>query len=266
MCTTCPNRELLPLLAAGELEGERRAELERHVAACDECRLELGRLRALADALILDLGRGQRPADSTCREAEAVMAYADGSLEEARRGPVEAHLASCSACRRLLADLWTMHGPETADPPEWVVRRVLERLAADATPAVVRVLKDGLELVRGFADASVAPQPSLAGARGTHAVALAWSGPDAVTVELDVQTVPQGVEVVGRALVNGAADCSITVELEGPAGRAGPDSPDKAGRFGPWGIGFGRSVIRVRSALSGKTSSIGLLLEDETTA
>lgn len=52
--TDCPNagmRDLLPDFVHGSLDGERRAEVEAHVATCASCAGEVGLLRAVRAAL-----------------------------------------------------------------------------------------------------------------------------------------------------------------------------------------------------------------------
>jgi Fervidolysin N-terminal prodomain len=72
---------------------------------------------------------------------EAIPFYPDG-LGPAERGALEAHAALCLACRRELASL---HGESVEGAPEGpdaerVWRRVLERIAADATGSPARAV------------------------------------------------------------------------------------------------------------------------------
>jgi len=67
-----------------------------------------------------------------CQEVqEQLSAYLDGELDEARRGPVAAHLKGCAACRReleLVTALDLALGDLSAPAPPDLAGRVLARL------------------------------------------------------------------------------------------------------------------------------------------
>jgi len=83
----------------------------------------------------------EHQADMTCRGlASVVNDFVDGTLDAAARGRVDAHLASCAACRALAEDLQTLTRTAAALPahklrPE-VWGRIASAIAADRpTPA-----------------------------------------------------------------------------------------------------------------------------------
>jgi anti-sigma factor RsiW len=252
---------MLPLLLRGEVEGEERERLERHVASCDTCRARLETLRPLIASLRAGAATPAAAEAGECREAASVMAYADGTLDASDRPAVESHLARCTACRTLLADLWTMDAPAAWDPPPRAVRAALSRLTTPSA-AVVRLVKEGLEVVRRFAAEAAVPETAPAGARAPDVVALSWGGPDGLTAELNVTKTADRAELVGRLLVRGAPDPSLTVGLRGPAGTRGPETTDEAGRFGPWSLGVGENTLVLRRPGTDSPHRLTLLLED----
>lgn len=73
-------------LYLGTLADDRKPDIERHAAACAECR----RLREIA-------------AEMTCREfVEFLNDYVDERLSASRRAVFERHLSICADCRAYL--------------------------------------------------------------------------------------------------------------------------------------------------------------------
>jgi anti-sigma factor RsiW len=79
----------------------------------------------------------------TCEELQPLLAsYADGNLSQAERARVQAHLATCAACRhavdvqRMMRQALASHGPLLATPaPPGLRTRLSARLAAEQSPA-----------------------------------------------------------------------------------------------------------------------------------
>jgi anti-sigma factor (TIGR02949 family) len=80
----------------------------------------------------------------TCDDAQPLLpAYADGAMTGADRQEIDAHLATCSACRRevdiqaVLRDALAEHGRETAPvAPPWLRTRIAAQLAAEQAAEV----------------------------------------------------------------------------------------------------------------------------------
>lgn len=83
--------ELLDQYRAGELDPERRAALDAHLAVCDECRGTLSADHALAAAT----SRAVHPSSAE------IVAFATSSeqLDENERSILEDHLGGCDLCR-----------------------------------------------------------------------------------------------------------------------------------------------------------------------
>jgi WD40 repeat protein len=93
--TECPALE--------ELEaGRPSAAVRAHLATCDACRMvaELIDERSAVVAL-----RSQRGDDAECARFEPMLAGDDAALPEADAAALAAHLATCDACRALVASL-----------------------------------------------------------------------------------------------------------------------------------------------------------------
>ncbi|WP_461208837.1 anti-sigma factor family protein [Desulfocurvus sp. DL9XJH121] len=58
-------------------------------------------------------GRGK-----DCPELTILGGYLDGTLPEAERTAVEAHMVACSACRRVVVELYMLLGNKPASVPE----------------------------------------------------------------------------------------------------------------------------------------------------
>lgn len=83
--------QLLPEMVEGRLAPGPVAELEAHLAECDECRQYHRTCRLIALASRADAA-GSHPA------AEDLVAYAAGAVPAARRAEIDTHLAGCHAC------------------------------------------------------------------------------------------------------------------------------------------------------------------------
>ncbi|MBD3367428.1 MAG: hypothetical protein GF405_04535 [Candidatus Eisenbacteria bacterium] len=255
----CPEEKRLPLLMGDELRTEDRRGLERHIESCPACRVRLRELRSVVAAL--GTAAGPNLSGAACARSDDVLAFAEGSAPADARRDIEEHVARCSSCRALLADLWAMSGESDMDVPGHVVRRVLDRLEADATSAVVRLVREGVEVVRRFAEEAAGPALEPAPARGPGDVVLTWAGPGGLAVGLTVRARGDEAEVIGRALVEGSPAPDLTVALAGASGERGPESPDGAGRFGPWGLSDGENRILIRAPGAERPAVLGLTLE-----
>lgn len=67
-------------------------------------------------------------------EAELLSAYIDGELDDADRGPLEAHLSTCASCRATLealratvADLAALPEPDFTEQDAWRLRAAISR-------------------------------------------------------------------------------------------------------------------------------------------
>jgi hypothetical protein len=74
-----------------------------------------------------------------CRiHREAMSAHVDGAAAPAEAAALEAHLATCEACRRAFEELrWTMRqvkGLEPVEPPPWMTAKIMARLRAEEPP------------------------------------------------------------------------------------------------------------------------------------
>jgi hypothetical protein len=66
--------------------------------------------------------------------------YLEGLLEPARQAEVEAHLAECSACRELIADVRGVielcHSAEELEPAPWLVSKILLATVGERRPTL----------------------------------------------------------------------------------------------------------------------------------
>lgn len=124
----------------GSLEGPARAEVDRHLETCSDCRDLLAALAAapsedpgLADAILA------RTSGSACGSARArLCARLDGELDAIDAGLVDGHLRHCPECeglarvlRRMEADLPLL---AAADPGPGFVESVLARTSRRPRP------------------------------------------------------------------------------------------------------------------------------------
>lgn len=67
--------------------------------------------------------------------------YLEGRLEAARRAPFEAHLAGCSQCRDLLADVRRVvelcHSAEDLEPAPWLMAKILRATIGERQPTLM---------------------------------------------------------------------------------------------------------------------------------
>jgi hypothetical protein len=73
----------------------------------------------------------------TCKEIENLLpGMVDGVIPEAEKKQIEAHMASCAACRKALADLRMsderVKSLEEVEPPPWLKARVMARIREEA--------------------------------------------------------------------------------------------------------------------------------------
>ena len=102
-------RDLLAAYALGSVSRDERAEIGRHLATCDACRIEVADFEAVTGALALSVGPVEPPAGFTDRVVEAAV--------RERRASTPAH------------------APDTATSPRW-----WGRLGLLATAAVIAAL------------------------------------------------------------------------------------------------------------------------------
>jgi len=111
----------------GDLDEVRRAQVDKHLIGCNECREVLEVARALGREL------GQAP-DFAHPGAEEMVAYADpdGDLSTSRLAEIAMHTASCASCREEL-----QLAREALSPPR---RRSARAVAYVATAAIILLL------------------------------------------------------------------------------------------------------------------------------
>jgi alkylhydroperoxidase/carboxymuconolactone decarboxylase family protein YurZ len=106
--------EQIPWLVRGELPAARRAELEEHVATCEECRALLETAQELSEAAP-DLS------DRLLEHPEARLldeyAFRPEALDESLRAWIAAHLKACEACGEAVAMLHRSAQQTRAEPP-----------------------------------------------------------------------------------------------------------------------------------------------------
>jgi predicted anti-sigma-YlaC factor YlaD len=135
MTGTCDRiRELLSDLLDGNLTGEDRSVVDRHLAACDGCRETLETLTMIA-ASVPPLAELDPPehlahdlASSPCRRWLGLLFQAvDREIAEPNLERLLSHLESCESCTRAWNDLTLIHQVQEAlEPPPGFVQRVLE--------------------------------------------------------------------------------------------------------------------------------------------
>lgn len=258
----CPEEERLLLYAAGELPEEESAAVAEHLEACESCRESLSFLTSMTEALktAASAPAGAPIPDTAqarwggCPGPEELAGYADGTLTGKKLGEVEHHLAHCGACLTEVADLRSMAGNGVLDAPESAVRAVLTRLDRDSRTAVVHRTGRAMELVRDFASrvaeaavgAALTPAPATAASRAAgREIRLEWSGDGGSRFEAVVAASEEEATLTGRVTVRGRPSPAVSVSMTTDDGAAGPESPDAAGRFGPWAVSSGENVVRV---------------------
>jgi anti-sigma factor RsiW len=250
MGNDCPSREELLRFAEEALDAAEARSVEEHVASCDECRAELESLARVTGLLHSARSLARLSEDKACARSAELAAYADGSLSEEEASAFEGHLAGCAACLEELADLWALEGPSTRDVRDSVIERTLARLSREGRTAVLRFRDRAVELVAGFADSladASAPEPALAAvSRATpERVALRWRDETGLEVEAVVEPEGDRVLLTGRMDLPAGSASAVSASLSSEDGHSvGPESLDKAGRFGPWRLCTGSNTLR----------------------
>jgi anti-sigma factor RsiW len=96
MTTGCPQFEELSRWADGELDGQRRENIEAHVGECLTC-AQITRRMATVTTPTRVMAGGNMHAPS-CPGAETLVAYLTDALDAEARGAAEQHLNECDAC------------------------------------------------------------------------------------------------------------------------------------------------------------------------
>jgi anti-sigma factor ChrR (cupin superfamily) len=258
----CPPRERLLAHIEG-LESEvERSEMERHLHNCRSCSEEVAILMAITDALRGEAGTSAAP-DTICSRSDELLAYADGALDPSVAAEFEEHLVHCRSCLRELADVWAMGGPDEADAGPEAVAGVMRRLAEERRTVLVRISETTLIAVRTVAASidnvagwSVIPDlPAAAAARSRRRMLrLLWREEGGITVEYVLERSRGFIELTGRVKNAEGPAPAISVAVANNESARGPQSPDSAGRFGPWKLAPGQNTI----LLSGTSIADGL--------
>lgn len=94
-----PPKDALLDLALG-IAGPGAGGLDRHLAACAECRAEVGRIRGTGASLTVDPGTTRGP---HCLDSATIACLVEGTIPSADRMVAVSHLAGCSLCRSEVA-------------------------------------------------------------------------------------------------------------------------------------------------------------------
>lgn len=100
----CPQMERVASLVGEELVPYQRADVISHIQRCPECRLQIARMSWLARTLPASRN-GEPPPDTPHLTDLEVAAFATNSLPAEQAQYLEAHLARCEECARLLASV-----------------------------------------------------------------------------------------------------------------------------------------------------------------
>jgi hypothetical protein len=236
--THAESQDLLLELAYGELDAQRAAEMEAHLAGCAECRAEKA---ALDEA---------RRVAAPLREAEEPPAGFDGRILEAARA--EAHhqhdgnvgqvIETAANVHPLGLDAARIdaHGPVKARPPErkrpkWMVRAALGGSVA-AAAALALVVSTTLDARRASERASQARSDD-------YRIRVKPAGPDAVDAALRDAEEKREQDRLGRAKEDqpaGQAPARLEKKNEtraevpsAPPAAAGKKQEEVAVEFGP---------------------------------
>jgi len=213
MSTNCPSGKDLLAYAERRAQSAEASRIKQHLESCASCRAEVESLLELTTALT-SVGRD-----------------ADGELDDlvlARRH--DAPAGSDAAVERTLARL--------RNQPSFIVMRATEH-ALTYVDGWVKQARDWT-VGTGF-DGRVA---ALAGIRGESApVKLHWSTDEGYQFDCEVTRAGSRPELVGRVLRNGSPAIEVSVALRGSGIPHGPESVDAVGRFGPWELGPGASLL-----------------------
>lgn len=99
-----PSHTALSSFADGQLHGEDRLAVSRHLPDCPVCRQVVAELGQIAERLRAVLRtRGLPEAD--CPDDEVISAYCDGTLPSGVASMLKTHIASCSYCEEQAAAL-----------------------------------------------------------------------------------------------------------------------------------------------------------------
>lgn len=252
---TCPPHERLLAHVEGLDSDADRAELKGHLRDCRSCRDELAILVAVTRALRNTSALG--PPDMACSESDELLAYADGRLDPVRASEFEAHLVHCGSCVAELADVWATREHDECDPSPETVALVMRRLAEDRRTLLVRISEKTLMAARTVAASietlagwSIVPDlPAAAAARSRRSIVhVLWREASDITVEYLVEWSSGAAELTGRIESEEGRAQAISVALSNDEGTRGPESPDAAGRFGPWRLAPGQNRISLSGA------------------
>ena len=164
----------LSALLDGELDSEKKEQLERHLAECEDCQSEYEALRRQENALIREWRQFR---SNECPPPELVAGYVEGRLGQADQQRMSEHVEICAVCeaevdaaRQLFEEVGDVTIRELPTVELLARRFVRQRLPNeisffDATWAVVKEAVERLQDVP-VSDWSLSALPTLAGARG----------------------------------------------------------------------------------------------------
>ncbi len=265
----CPPHERLLAHIEGLESDAERTELKGHLQDCRSCRDELAILVAVTH--VLRDASGVAAPGRACGESDELLAYADGRLDSLRATEFEKHLVHCGSCLAELADIWAMRESDECDPLPETVARVMRRLTEERRTLLVRISEKTLTAARTVAASletlagwSVVPDlPAAAAARSRRSIVhVLWREAPDITVEYLLEWSAGSAELTGRIESEEGRAQAISVALSNDEGARGPESPDAAGRFGPWRLAPGQNKIFLSGApIAGGRSHHGIAVD-----
>ncbi|MCD4689969.1 zf-HC2 domain-containing protein [bacterium] len=252
----CPTVEALLKHIEGRDEGVERTLIERHLADCPECRTRAAGFRGLLEDLKTAAVAPELARDE-CAAGYDASAYVDGDLGFDECAAFEEHVAGCRSCLAELSDLIAVRRADAPLPSDEMVASVLDRLSRERSRVVLRLTSGVLEFIEGWIDTATAlvagsepgsGEPVVAGVRSASApVTLRWETGDKYLFLCEFSATAAGAEVMGRVLRDGRPALDLAVDLRGRSGSHGPESLDARGRFGPWRLAAGESMLSFRA-------------------
>jgi hypothetical protein len=199
---------------AGNLTPTEKAEVEKHIEACSECRDYLSFAGGLKAAL-KGMTPGALAADTSCPETQAMVAFAAGQLGEEEAQLVRKHAVFCKECLQELALLRQTTKAAGIRLPTTAWGDLLERLKGV-----------GIDLLKTYGPGSmvgpvriVAEQPVFAArgrefARAVSKVLEVQINENAYSVEVKVSRGNLTLDVAGfRTPLKAPLDVSVRSEL-----------------------------------------------------
>lgn len=239
-------------LAEGLMPPAEAEALDEHVRGCRECARSLSDVREMLRLLRQAASTDVATAGDECPQWELTAAYADGSASGVELARAESHVAGCARCMSFVADLWSSGEATEGVMDPGRVERLLNRVVRRGRTAVVRWTSGAFSLVRGFAaelgegvESALCGELATEGAvRGARSLSLRWTSGE-VVVELEVRLLDEHPSLAGMITACGEPARDVSVALGEGATSRGPESPDAAGRFGPWPLSEGSNELRL---------------------